>query len=166
MGKLANEIRLHWTTRALIASLFYAYLQTVTSKKSVAHWGTQLAGRIASCKWKLANKLVINMKWTKSPNAVLFSNFALIPIYTSKEIGCRNRLNSGKGVSLPSPSPTFVLKESLLTTWPKGCGSVSSFLSIYLFPLANWGTQWLWSVLSFFLFLFTRVTSTINSISV
>lgn len=68
MGKLANEIRLHWTTHTLIASLFYAYLQTVTSKKSVAHWGSQLAGRIASCKWKLANKLVINMKWTKYKN--------------------------------------------------------------------------------------------------
>lgn len=57
-AKVANGIRLQSTSWALIVSLFYAYLPTVTSKKSAAHWDTQLARgeRIASLQIKISKQ--------------------------------------------------------------------------------------------------------------
>lgn len=57
-AKVANGIRLQSTSWALIVSLFYAYLPTVTSKKSAAHWDTQLARgeRIASMQIKISKQ--------------------------------------------------------------------------------------------------------------
>lgn len=80
LAKVANGIRLQSTPPALIVSLFYAYLPTVTSKKSAAHWDSQLAWgerELLQCKLKLANKLQINKsEWSSVCGFVLGCDWA------------------------------------------------------------------------------------------
>lgn len=50
---------------------FYAYLQTVTSEKSPAHRGTQLAEELLLL-MKIGKQATDKYKWTKPLNVALF----------------------------------------------------------------------------------------------